>query len=132
MNDREAVETARNLVRIEEGHRAALQPSVAPQAEAPLGDPEAGEDPQDDTLPEATGHPPTGNRAHAADITTYNRQVALYNRAVALANQRDYKGAIAILGDLLKKVKDEGLREQINTFLVKLRRDAARYQKFRG
>src|SRR5213592_1941940 len=30
MNDREAVETARNLVRIEEGHRAALQPSVAP------------------------------------------------------------------------------------------------------
>src|SRR2546428_309684 len=42
MNDRAAVETARNLIRIEERHNAARRSSAAPQTAERPGDPQAG------------------------------------------------------------------------------------------
>ncbi len=132
MNDPQAVETARNRVQIEEGRSTARESAAAPQTAATQSATEASDAPPDDSPPPLSEFPPTGIEDGAVNTATYNRQVAAYNKAVEHANLRDYKGAIAILEDLLKQVKDDGLRERIKTFLDTLRKEIARVQKPRG
>jgi tetratricopeptide (TPR) repeat protein len=132
MNDREALERARNRVQLEEGRSRARKSAAAPQTAATESATEASDAPPDDSPPPLPEYPPTGIGDRADDMAAYNRQVAAYNKAVEHANLRDYKGAIAILEDLLRQVKDDGLRERIKTFLDLLRKEIARVQKPRG
>ena len=58
-----------------------------------------------------------------------NAAAEIFNEAVDRANNRDYDKAIALLSDLLPRVRDPELKARIETLLERLRADAARMRQ---
>jgi len=115
MNDPEAVERARDRIRMTEDRRAAPQRPVEPPTAGPESARGTADAPVDDALPPLPGYPTPKADAGAETVAARQRQLAAYDQAVARANLGDLKGAVGILEGLQKEVKDADLRDQITT-----------------
>jgi len=137
MSDPEALAQARDQIKRAAEQRSARMVAVAPPQDAGrVVDPPAAL--TDDNPPDLPPPPPTTTRPgprtvpkatlQGTPINVYNGQVAVYNQAIETANRGNYRGAIKILEDLRKQVKDGDLRAMIDGILARLKKDAARYQ----
>ena len=69
------------------------------------------------------------NLEQSLEAIDENEAAEIYNQAVDRANQRDYAQAIALLENLLPKVRNQELKQRIEGLLERFKKDAARLRQ---
>ena len=69
------------------------------------------------------------NLEQSLEAIDENEAAEIYNQAVDRANQRDYAQAIALLENLLSRVRNQELKQRIEGLLERFKKDAARLRQ---